>query len=80
MLISGMLISGLAKKLDHLMRNVTASVHNAVREGKLSFKVPTQAYLDRIEALGKPTGLNSIVIVNVRKWEMCNFKTKRKSV
>jgi len=47
------------------MRNVTASVHNAVREGKLSFKVPTQAYLDRIEALGKPTGLNSIVIVNV---------------
>lgn len=40
------------------------SIHMAIRQRHLTFEELTQAYLDRIEAFDKPSGLNSIVLVN----------------
>jgi Asp-tRNA(Asn)/Glu-tRNA(Gln) amidotransferase A subunit family amidase len=41
-----------------------ASIHAAVREQRLTFVELVQLYLDRIETFDKPSGLNSIIMIN----------------
>eukprot|EP00928_Gymnodinium_smaydae_P057570 TRINITY_DN40793_c0_g1_i1.p1 TRINITY_DN40793_c0_g1~~TRINITY_DN40793_c0_g1_i1.p1 ORF type:complete len:549 (-),score=55.68 TRINITY_DN40793_c0_g1_i1:99-1691(-) len=41
-----------------------SSIHEAVRQKRLTFVELTRSYLDRIEQFDKPSGLNSIILVN----------------
>lgn len=46
-----------------------SGIHKAVREGRLTFTALMQTYLARIEKFDKPTGLNSIILVNPKALE-----------
>jgi len=41
-----------------------AQIHHAYRDGAFTAEQLTQAYIDRVEALDQPTGLNAMVLMN----------------